>query len=220
MQLFIYSAAGNIIGLITKPIDYTDIHKIFLKYPRIEQLLYKKEGILRIYNCDGSEAYQCGNGLRAWAYHFDQMHYAIKLQRSMHTLKKIQESFWVDLGEPAFLSSLDLRLDHWVVDIGNKHLILEHKAELDTVSAFKEDFNISFISIQRSRIKIRTYERGAGWTNACGSAACAAVHVARQKYPTDDWEVISNGGTLKVTVINNSYWQTGIVTLVSAHELL
>ena len=53
---------------------------------------------------------------------------------------------------------------------------------LENHPIFPERANISLAQvIARDRIKLRTWERGAGLTKACGTAACAAAVAAARK---------------------------------------
>lgn len=72
------------------------------------------------------------------------------------------------------------------VDLGNPHLILECDAieaaqvelgpKLEKLSLFPNGANVSFVRQEsQDTIALRTWERGAGATDACGSGACASV---------------------------------------------
>ncbi len=53
--------------------------------------------------------------------------------------------------------------------------------------------------VDRGQIRLRVYERGAGETLACGTGACAAVIVGRQRGLLDrDVRVRVRGGELRV----------------------
>lgn len=53
--------------------------------------------------------------------------------------------------------------------------------------------------VERSHIRLRVYERGAGETQACGSGACAAVAVGIQQGLLDEQvQVDLPGGTLHI----------------------
>ena len=69
---------------------------------------------------------------------------------------------------------------------------------------FPEKANISFAKINsKSQIKMRTWERGAGITKACGTGACAVVVAANELLKTDKkCEVILEGGKLNVCLSN------------------
>jgi len=84
-----------------------------------------------------------------------------------------------------------------VVNVGNPHAIFwvddVHAHDLgrfgpllENHPIFPERANISLAQIiSRSHIKLRTWERGAGLTKACGTAACAAAVAAARKDLTD-----------------------------------
>ncbi len=65
---------------------------------------------------------------------------------------------------------------------------------------FPERANISLAQIKsRSEIRLRVWERGAGMTLACGSAACAtAVAAARRKLADRNVRIVLDGGPLEI----------------------
>ena len=87
----------------------------------------------------------------------------------------------------------------WVDDVGAYNL---HKFGplLENHPIFPERANITLAQIlSRDHIVIRTWERGAGLTKACGSAACAAaVAVARLKRTERNVKVTLPGGNLTI----------------------
>jgi diaminopimelate epimerase len=97
------------------------------------------------------------------------------------------------------------------VNMGNPHAIFwvddVHAYDLSRIGPmlenhpiFPERANITLCAVSsRERIIIRTWERGAGLTKACGSAACAAaVSAARTKRTERTVTVTLPGGDLKV----------------------
>jgi diaminopimelate epimerase len=84
-----------------------------------------------------------------------------------------------------------------VVNVGNPHAIFwvddveaydlgRFGPLLENHPIFPERANISLAQIKsRDRIKLRTWERGAGLTKACGTAACAAAVAAARMGTTD-----------------------------------
>ncbi len=98
-----------------------------------------------------------------------------------------------------------------VVNVGNPHAIFfvddveVHDLErfgplLENHPIFPERANISVAQIKdRDSIVLRTWERGAGLTKACGSAACAAAVTAMRKKLTErEVKVYMTGGVLDV----------------------
>ena len=78
-------------------------------------------------------------------------------------------------------------VDVAIVSMGNPHAVLlvddADTAPVNTLgpqvqshNAFPRGVNVGFMQVQdRSHVKLRVYERGAGETLACGTGACAAV---------------------------------------------
>jgi diaminopimelate epimerase len=73
----------------------------------------------------------------------------------------------------------------WVDDVA-AHDLRKIGPRLEHDPLFPERANITLAAIPaRDRLKIRTWERGAGLTRACGSAACAAAVAAARLDRTD-----------------------------------
>jgi len=86
----------------------------------------------------------------------------------------------------------ELGARHATVDMGNPHLVIESDApdavDLATRGSwmeqqFEHGVNVEFIAKDDGRpdtIVLRVWERGVGITQACGTGACAAAHVAHE----------------------------------------
>ncbi|MBA2126171.1 diaminopimelate epimerase [Hyphomicrobium methylovorum] len=98
-----------------------------------------------------------------------------------------------------------------VVNVGNPHAIfwvddveaydLERFGPLlENHPIFPERANISLAQVlSRDALRVRTWERGAGLTKACGSAACASAVTAARKRLTDrKVNVMLPGGSLTI----------------------
>ena len=166
----------------------------------------------RIFNSDGSQAEQCGNGLRCVASYIYQKGLAAKKEMTLATkagvfnaLIQEQGLVQIDMGVPAFEPNeipfkADARkpvytletpqrpsLEMNILSMGNPHAILnvinlndfpvnEIGLQVASHPAFPQSTNVGFMEIvDRQQIRLRTFERGTGETNACGSNACAAV---------------------------------------------
>ncbi len=133
----------------------------------------------------------------------------------------------VDMGEPQF-NWQDIPLSHGVADplnlnlddmggvavgMGNPHCVffvedleaedldlamLGEKYEHDPL--FPEHVNVEFVQVLTpNKVRLRTWERSEGFTQACGSAACATVTAGFLKGLTEPkLEVIMDGGTLNM----------------------
>jgi diaminopimelate epimerase len=128
----------------------------------------------RIYNTDGSEAQQCGNGMRCIAAYVleNEKQNLIKIQIGDKTViakyerdKKIVK---VNMGIPVVMGEM--------VDIGNKHkvIVVDNFDNID--KTINNEFNINYVKINsKTEIFVRTIERGVGETLSCGSGVCASV---------------------------------------------
>ncbi len=154
----------------------------------------------RIFNADGSEAEQCGNGLRCVArfVHENQL-----IQQSTFTLEtkagiypimiEDYQHIHMTMGTPTIVENLiSFKLDNEtiplsILSIGNPHAVIQvetldnHVAhqlglQISSHAYFSDGANVGFMQIiNPQHIRLRTFERGVGLTHACGSNASAAV---------------------------------------------
>ena len=176
----------------------------------------------RIFNADGSEVEQCGNGARCFAKFVRDQGLTSKDKLIVSTktgrlrLHFVGDEVQVEVGIPKIELPLVLTLSGYSqsfqrISIGNPHAVLLVKDVNQTPVAewgtqvtrdkhFPAGTNVEFMQIEDcSHIRLRVYERGVGETLACGSGACAAV-VAGQSLKQLDKTVFVQlpGGELKV----------------------
>jgi diaminopimelate epimerase len=103
------------------------------------------------------------------------------------------------LHSPSAVSMGNPHVIFWVDDV-NAHDLAGFGPLLENHPIFPERANITLAHIvTRSHIVIRTWERGAGLTKACGSAACAAaVAAARLRCTERKVKVTLPGGDLDI----------------------
>jgi diaminopimelate epimerase len=120
-----------------------------------------------------------------------------------------------------------------VVNVGNPHAIFwvddvtaydlaRFGPLLENHPLFPQRANISLAQVTaRDALTLRTWERGAGLTQACGSAACAAaISAARLKLTDRTVHVTLPGGSLTITwTANNRIIMTGPATFEYAGEI-
>jgi diaminopimelate epimerase len=202
----------------------------------------------RIFNADGVEVEQCGNGVRCIA----ALLAARGLARSgaltmdspaglirARTLEGGLVS--VDMGPVRFeprslpfdaqaeaqrypLEVAGGSVEIGAVSIGNPHAVLAVESvetaaverlgpAIERHPRFPRRVNAGFMQIiDRSHIRLRVYERGAGETLACGTGACAAVAVGRRWGELDrEVHVSVRGGELRVNWNGpgENIWLTG-----------
>jgi len=202
----------------------------------------------RIFNGDGGEVEQCGNGARCVARFVrdrglsdaDRITFST-LGGLIHTRLLADGRVAVDMGVPRFepadipfeaparaetytLDAGGERHEIGAVSMGNPHAVLRVDdlvaapvRELGPVIEHHERFprraNVGFMRvIDRARIALRVWERGAGETAACGTGACGAVAVGRQRGWLDERVVVAlPGGELVIdwAGADNPLWMTG-----------
>jgi diaminopimelate epimerase len=104
------------------------------------------------------------------------------------------------LHSPSVVSMGNPHAVFWVDDDVNAYDLERFGPLLENHPIFPERANITLAHIRdRDHIIIRTWERGAGLTKACGSAACAtAVAAARLKRANRTVRITLSGGDLTI----------------------
>jgi len=190
----------------------------------------------RIFNSNGGEVEQCGNGARCFVRYVHDRGLTGKTAIRVGTLSGVIEprleangEVTVDMGKPDFepnnvpfdaharalTYSLDVagrEIEVTVLSMGNPHAV-QIVTDLDRAPValegplieahvrFPQRVNAGFMQIvDRRRIRLRVYERGAGETLACGTGACAAVVAGVIRDALDPLEVVveTRGGNLRV----------------------
>lgn len=190
----------------------------------------------RIFNADGGEVDQCGNGARCFArfvrdkklsdkneirvdtnagqlvLHFDEDG-LITVNMGIPRHKPAEIPLLAELESKFYTVSVnDTEKAFGAVSMGNPHAVIQvhdiktaHVSdlgkELESHPLFPERANIGFMQvIDRNRIKLRVYERGADETLACGSGACAAVVIGIEQHLLDHEVCVElPGGELKIS---------------------
>ena len=193
------------------------------------------EYLFRIFNADGSEAAQCGNGARCFARFLERERLSqssairVATSKSKMTLHLLDDGrVRVDMGAPVFepgaipftaasgdhvhtICAGNDPFEFGVLSMGNPHAvtIVEDVQRADVAGIgprierhelFPERTNVGFMQIvNRSEIRLRVFERGAGETRACGSGACAAVVSGRLRGLLDEQVTVNlPGGRVEV----------------------
>jgi diaminopimelate epimerase len=197
----------------------------------------------RVFNSDGTEVEQCGNGARCIA----ALLYArapelgrdlVMGSRGGRVRARVRDDglVSVDMGMPALEEPLTFSLSvegkevqMSALSLGNPHVVVrvpdvktapveQFGPSIERHPRFPNRANVGFMQIvSRSHILLRVFERGVGETLACGTGACAAVAVGRQLGALDgEVRVDLPGGTATVSWESPSQhiWLTGPATTV------
>jgi len=184
----------------------------------------------RIFNSDGGEVEQSGNGVRCLAsYLASRFGRELTLVGSAGvTLAK------VDSAERVSVDRYRLELPTQSVEFGavsmrNPHIVIPVDSVerapvgilgpvLERHPSFPRRVNVGFMQrVDDRHIKLRVFERGTGETLACGTGAAAAVAVGRRWGELGERvEVSLPGGKLEVSWRGpgSTLWQTGPTSAV------
>jgi len=184
---------------------------------------------MRIWNQDGGEVESCGNATRCVV----QLTGArtIDSDGGLLTGENLGAEVEVAMGEPRFewdeiplayamdTSALPMAWDGLAqpiaVNVGNPHLVFfvddlnavpieELGPNIENDATFPQQINVNVAQLTGEDIQLRTWERGAGLTLACGTGACAtAVAAISAKRASSPVTVSMPGGSLTIT------WEPG-----------
>ena len=179
---------------------------------------------MRIWNHDGGEVESCGNASRCVVALTGAN--SIETGGGIVAGKSAGDEVEVSLPAPKF-GWADIPLAYpmdtapvplgWgpldrpmAVNVGNPHVVFfvddpaaipidEIGPSIEHDPAFPERINVNVASISANGITLRTWERGAGLTRACGTGACAtAVAAIASKRATSPVKVTMPGGSLTI----------------------
>ena len=91
-------------------------------------------------------------------------------------------------------------------------IVVNDLEELDGKEIFENEFfnketNINFVKIlNNNTFEMVTYEKGVGYTKACGTGAGACSYILHEYYGLDnEINVLTKGGILQVEISDNIY---------------
>jgi diaminopimelate epimerase len=179
---------------------------------------------MRIWNSDGGEVESCGNATRCVV----QLTGVKQIESAGGMLEgeNLGAEVEVSIGEPRFgwdqiplaypmdTTALPMAWDGlkqpFAVNVGNPHLVFfvpdardvpldELGPRIENDRAFPERINVNVGTYINNRLKLRTFERGAGETLACGTGACAsAVAAIATKRAQSPVTIDMTGGSLTI----------------------
>ncbi len=120
--------------------------------------------------------------------------------------KKFTEGFCVNVGNPHIIFFVNNCFEHDLKVVG---------PEIENHELFPEKINVTFAQvIDKENITVNVWERGAGLTKACGTAACAtAVAAFKKKLINNKVNIKFKEGLLNIEIDNSkNIFMTGPVS--------
>jgi diaminopimelate epimerase len=177
----------------------------------------------RIFNADGGEVEQCGNGARCFVRYVHERGLTQKREITVETLgglirPRLEDDgeVSVDMGRPVYsgLETLEVageRVSVAIVSMGNPHAVqvvpdvsrapvATQGPLIERHARFPQGVNAGYMQVRDPHgIALRVWERGAGETLSCGTGACAAVVAGIARGLLDSpVRVDTRGGTLTI----------------------
>lgn len=192
-------------------------------------IIYKQPAEMLFYNADGTAGTMCGNGLRCLAAYINEKtnrtDFIVRTPSGPKRVRIVGSDIEINLGKANFSGTvlkikgeperfIDEEVEGFIasaVYTGTAHLVIYENGDNiddDTARAlchskfFPDRINVNFArKTGKNEFYVRTYERGVGWTSACGTGAAAVYAALRLKSPIE--------GSVRV------YFEYGSVTLSS-----
>jgi diaminopimelate epimerase len=192
----------------------------------------------RYYNSDGSIAEMCGNGIRCAAKYIyehglsgEETSFKIETLAGDIGIEMLDnEMVRVNMGAPRSIEeklSLEVngfKFDYDFISMGNPHAVSffsdieavkQHGPAIEVHKNFPKKTNVEFAQIiSPTKIKLTVWERGCGFTQACGTGACAtAIAAVLRGHSTKDTDIAIElpGGTLIIRwdSVTDTIYMTG-----------
>lgn len=120
-------------------------------------------------------------------------------------------------------STFTLGVPHTIVyvDTIDKSEVVEIGERIENLEIFPCKTNVNFVNVKsRDLIELRTWERGAGYTLACGTGTCASVVASYLLGKTNNRvEAQLAGGKLFIEYIEGNVFMTGPAELICEGEI-
>lgn len=194
-----------------------------------------------IYNRDGSVASMCGNGIRTFIHYCNRhhiLHHNVNIVQTKSGLIKTEiisnTPFMVKvwMNEPKILFHnkiyfpLEVNIHHhiyqvYIISTGVWHgvilsndfdVAIQDVKDIYNHPLFNHEINIDFVSIHSFKeIYVKTYERGVGFTKACGTGVMAVYLTLRKLKMVleNDVDIRVDGGIIKVGMYKNEPYIIG-----------
>jgi diaminopimelate epimerase len=198
-------------------------------------IIVKKDPLEMIfYNQDGTRGEMCGNGIRCFTYYCYNHNLLDSNNFECHTLDGVKhleiksdspfivkvkmgemidkiESINIEFnGKQYLVYSLNFGVPHAVI-YTTEEITEELGKYISNHPYFVNKTNVNFVNIiDENNIKIITYERGVGFTKACGTGSCSSVVVSKKLGLVKNEVFVHQAlGKLLITIEDNNIYMEG-----------
>ena len=198
-------------------------------------IIVKKDPLEMIfYNQDGTRGEMCGNGIRCFSYYCYNHNLVDSNNFECHTLDGVKhleiksdspfivkvkmgemidkiESINIEFnGKQYLVYSLNFGVPHAVI-YTTEEITEELGKYISNHPYYVNKTNVNFVNIiDENNIKIITYERGVGFTKACGTGSCSSVVVSKKLGLVKNEVFVHQAlGKLLITIEDNNIYMEG-----------
>lgn len=198
-------------------------------------IIVKKDPLEMIfYNQDGTRGEMCGNGIRCFSYYCYNHNLLDSNYFECHTLDGVKhleiksdspfivkvkmgemidkiDSINIEFNDKQYLVySLNFGVPHAVI-YTTEEITEELGKYISNHPYFVNKTNVNFVNIiDENNIKIITYERGVGFTKACGTGSCSSVVVSKKLGLVKNEVFVHQAlGKLLITIEDNNIYMEG-----------
>ena len=189
---------------------------------------------LVILNADGSRPEMCGNGVRcvaAWLLDRGELSVGgslvvdsdagprpVRVRSTKDGVAEVEVAMGSAsvAGAPSTVTVGGERVAVRAVDMGNPHGVVFAPGDdatglvraVTALAEFPKGVNVELVAPEQGGFRVRVHERGVGWTQACGTGACAvaAAAVAEGRWRAGEPVTVRlDGGPLVITVAEGTW---------------
>jgi diaminopimelate epimerase len=115
------------------------------------------------------------------------------------------------LGRKFTVHAVFMSTHHLIIPVDSFRGIEEYAEAFRSHEIFRDGINVNFVILNnKNHISIRTFERGAGWTLACGTGAASSFVILKLLgFIKDFVDVESIGGVLRISNVNGDIIMEG-----------
>ncbi len=235
---YLYSATGNrlwvveVLNLLDEEVLlYADLAKKLCVNHKADGLMLFNPTTYELWvlNADGTNGNFCGNGVRAVAYHLQQIKgiHRVQLHMGGHDIVVSMQAQQVMMMLTNPIVTIGKKMGGYFLEVPNPHLILLNPPGAWTLehegAKFCREYNtnVEFVYPETEYVRVLVYERGVGPTQACGSGAIATFKVLQYLgLVQDKIRIRMSGGDLTLQQAGDKLSLSGQVQLIETSSCI
>ncbi len=197
-------------------------------------IVVKKDPLEMVfYNQDGSRGEMCGNGIRCFSYYcynhklIDTLNFdcltldgikQLEIKSITPFIVKVKMGKMIDKLDSTFIEFNEKKYLVYSLNFGVPHTVIytddvseELGSYISNHKYFPNKTNVNFVKVDNlESLNLVTYERGVGFTKACGTGSCSSVIVSKMLGLINNEVYVHQAlGKLLITIENGEIYMEG-----------